>query len=342
MRPDKAKKPFRGLRALRLCALAAALLCGAGLAAYGISYLRAGRTRGELREMYYASPSPQVSPSAAPALPSGTREGARVRDYDPVTPPPEGVKEAKEGARERTAEPTVPPATAVPRVTARPVGKHLEAEGWPGNPNGAVSPRFAALREENPDIIGWLSAGGIIDTAVVQRDNEYYLTHDALGKANRNGAVFLEETVDLKACPWTLVLYGHNMKSGEMFGCLRRYEDLSFYRAEPFIRMDTLYGDGLYVIAAAAVISGEDGDRAAVDLSRLCSMTAAWRREEIEKLMSLSVYTQTVDVEPGDRLLLLVTCFGEGDGRRVVLARSVRDGETEGSLAALAALAERK
>ena len=206
----------------------------------------------------------------------------------------------------------------------------------------AVSPRFRTLREKNGDIVGWLTIDGLFDTAVVQRDNSYYLTHDALGKRNINGAVFLEETVDLKTVPRTLILYGHNMKSGEMFACLRKYEDPAFYRANPFIRMDTLYEDGLYVVAAAAVISAKEGTGAWVDLSRLCSSTTAWRREEIGKLMALSFYTRTVDAEPGDRLLILVTCFGDGDERRIVLARRLRDGETEADMAKIVSMAERK
>ena len=335
-RPERKNKASRGIRALRLCALAAAILCGAALAAYGIAALRAGRTGAELEEIYRASPGATASGAAPPAYAEGAREGARTRDYDPVTPPPEGAAEIKEGLG------TVPPATQVPRVTAEPAGERLAPGTYPGNPYLAVSPRFQALREKNGDIVGWLTVDGLIDTAVVQRDNVYYLTHDALGQQNVNGAVFLEETVDLKTAPRTLILYGHNMKTGAMFAFLRRYEEPAFYRANPFIRMDTLYEDGLYVVAAAAVISGKEGTGAWVDLSRLCSSTTAWRAGEIEKLMALSLYTRTVDVGPGDRLLLLVTCSGDGDERRVVLARRIRDGETEAEMAGIMLLAERK
>ena len=335
-RPESKNKTSRGIRIARLCALAAALVCGAGLAFYGIAALRAGRTNSELGDIYRAAPDASVPASAAPVFAEGTREGSRTRDYDPVTPAPEGASEVKEGMG------AVSPATQVPRVTAEPAGERLPPGNYPENPNMAVSPRFAALREKNGDIVGWLTVDGLIDTAVVQRDNTHYLTHDALGKRNINGAVFLEETVDLKTAPRTLILYGHNMRSGEMFGCLRKYEEPAFYRAHPFIRMDTVYEDGLYVVAAAAVISDKEGSGAWVDLSRLCSSTTAWRREEISKLMSLSLYTRTVDAEPGDKLLLLITCVGDGDERRVVLARRLRPGETEADMAKIVSLAEKK
>ena len=47
--------------------------------------------------------------------------------------------------------------------------------------------RFTALQERNPDIIGWLTMDGI-DEAVVQKDNVFYLDHDADLKQNINGA----------------------------------------------------------------------------------------------------------------------------------------------------------
>ena len=337
-RREGKNKASRGLSIFRLCALAAALVCGAALAAYGISALRAGRTNAELGEVYRSVPDASAPPAAPPVFAEGTGKGSRTRDYEPVTPPPAGAEEAKEGM----GTGTVPPATQVPRVTAQPAGERLAPGSYPGNPYMAVSPRFSVLREKNRDIVGWLTVDGLIDTAVVQRDNTYYLTHDAMGKRNVNGAIFLEETVDLRTAPRTLILYGHNMKSGEMFACLRKYEDSAFYRANPFIRMDTLYEDGRYVVAAAAVISAKEGAGAWVDLSRLCSSTTAWRREEIGKIMSLSFYTLNVDVEPGDKLLLLVTCFGDGDERRIVLARRLRDGETEADMAKIVALAEKK
>ena len=49
---------------------------------------------------------------------------------------------------------------------------------------------FARLYEENPDVIGWLTAGETIDLPVVQRDNEYYLSHNYFGEWDSNGTVY--------------------------------------------------------------------------------------------------------------------------------------------------------
>lgn len=40
-------------------------------------------------------------------------------------------------------------------------------------------PEYKALYEVNSDIVGWLNIGnGLLSTPIMQRDNEYYLTHN--------------------------------------------------------------------------------------------------------------------------------------------------------------------
>ena len=85
------------------------------------------------------------------------------------------------------------------------------------------------------------------------------MDHDALGEKNVNGAIFLDAAVTLKSRPYSLVLYGHNMKTGAMFGNLRNYENASFYHKNPFISFDSMYEKGRYVIFAVTNISIEKG-----------------------------------------------------------------------------------
>lgn len=84
-----------------------------------------------------------------------------------------------------------------------------------------MSPRFAKLKQQNQDIVAWLTIPEQLDIAVVQRDNTYYLNRDYLGYHNDNGAIFLDMGCDLTGNPKALILYGHNMKTGAMFGNLR-------------------------------------------------------------------------------------------------------------------------
>lgn len=300
--PEHPRLP-RWARALAALALLGLMLWGfVRLAGYGLDWLDSRRSSEALRQVYYSQPDTDMpAPTEAPATPTAV----------PLTPAP----------------------TAIPAATLPPMAQPgLPAVSYPGNPRLQISSRFRALRGKSKYIVGWLTAPGLLDEAVAQRDNTYYLTHDALGAKNVNGAIFLDESISLKTRPYTLILYGHNMKTGAMFGSLRNYETLSFYHKAPLITFDTLYEEGRYVIFAAGSIGTEPADRNFVDFYALTSNDPEKRQTAIRKLQTVSVHTCTVDVQPDDQLLLLVTCVEQDDERRVIAARRLRDGEDEKEL----------
>lgn len=202
----------------------------------------------------------------------------------------------------------------------------------PGNYYANISAVFRKSAGQNKDIIGWLTIDDLIDEAVVQRDNEYYLDRDYRGYHNVNGAIFLDESCDLSTRPYTLMLYGHNMKTGAMFGNLRNYENLTYYKNNPFITFDTAYEDGRYVIFAVCNVSINPSSWRYVDFTKLCSNVISWREEALNSLIRRSVYSSGIEVSADDQLLLLITCVADDTERRVIVARRIRDGETEDEL----------
>jgi len=237
----------------------------------------------------------------------------------------------------QTPSPTALPVAAVPAATAAPTPTQgpslvLPSMRYPTNYYAIVSSRFKKIQAQNKDIIGWLTIPEVIDEAVVQRDNEYYLRRDYRGYHNQNGAIFLDENCKLTTRPYTLMLYGHNMKTGAMFGSLRNYENSTFYHHNPFITFDTAYENGRYVVFAVGTISTVAGNGKYVNFAKLNSSTIPWRKEALEQLMKLSVYYTPIDVQPEDQLLLLMTCVDDTTERRVVVARRIRAGESEAAL----------
>lgn len=234
-----------------------------------------------------------------------------------------------------TSTPTPPPiaaATAVPAATqaaASPTPQTLPVQRYPNNPYAATDSRFVKLQRQNKDIIGWLTIDGMLDEAVVQRDNSYYLARDYRGYHNVNGAIFLDENTDLLKRPYTLLLYGHNMKTGAMFGNLRNFENLAYYKNNPFITFDTMYEGGRYVIFAVGTVSLNRESWRFLNLSSLNSSQVEKRREALTMLSRASVFSSGVTVLPEDQVLLLITCVDDDQERRVVAARRIRDGEDE-------------
>ena len=324
--PRDSRRRRRRRRQLIRFLRALPVLLGIAIAAYGLTRLigygadrsEARRTAQEMRDVYYAetaAPEESREPAAAPALAETAASLPEATPEATTHPAP---------AAEPAAAPTEAPAVRLPAVS------------YPGNPGRKISARFKALQKESKYIIGWLKIGTMLDQPVVQRDDTYYMNHDVKGNPNANGAIFLDALTSLKTRPYTYTLYGHNMKSGEMFGCLRNFEKISFYRNYPFISFDTQYEDGRYVVFAVGTVNTDEGKGNSLDLYDLRSSDTAVRQAAIDKLISASVHTCPIDVQPEDQLLVLVTCVEKDADRRVVAARRVRDGESEEYLKQLA------
>lgn len=273
-----------------------------------------------------------------------SQELRQINEQAKITPAP--VQKEQTEDIPLAAQPTETPQLVTGLVTIQPTNKAnnglLPNVPYPMNKYANVSNRFRKLQQQNKDIIGWLTIENVVDEGVVQRDNAYYLRRDYKGYHNQNGSIFMDENVELKNRPYTITLYGHNMKSGAMFGFMHNYEHVNFYHEHPFVQFDTAYEDGRYVIFAIGVVSTKEYDADYLNLSKLNSFTAAWRQEAIKTLQHRSLYTTTVDVLPEDQILLLMTCAQDDADRWVIAARRIRDGETEKQLAERVERARRK
>jgi len=235
------------------------------------------------------------------------------------------IKDSELQAVEGTS---VPEITAVPEVT--PVAEEVRAAAADENllgpveyPDGLqVNERIRKARKKSPYIMGWLKMDDL-DEPVAQKDNDFFLDHDAAGLHNINGAIFMDENTKLLTRPYTVFLYGHNMKSGAMFGNLRKYRKPEYCQAHRDLSFETLYEEGQYEIFAVTMIRVTPGLSGYLNLWDLDSADRAVRRETISQLRKNSQYYSTLKVGEEDQLLLLITCEGDDDQRLVVAAKRV-------------------
>ena len=234
-----------------------------------------------------------------------------------------------------TAAPTAVPVTAAPQQeTAAPVPTQsliLEPVPYAENPGLRMSERFRKLKKKSSYIIGWLSMDAL-EEPVALKDNTYFLTHDVYGKKNANGAIFTDSGINLLTRPYTIYLFGHNMKSGNMFGRLKKYKESAYFYRHRIISFDSEYEDGKYAVFAAAEISTEPGDRNYYNLWALDSNRADEREAALQQLLARSFHANLLDVKPDEQLLILVTCDSRETDRLIVAARRLRDGESENNL----------
>ncbi len=190
-----------------------------------------------------------------------------------------------------------------------------------------ILPEYSLTHQKNQRLIGWVKiADTIIDYPVMQTvNNEYYLDHNFNQEKDRNGCIFMDYQCDvLKGCD-NIILYGHHMKSGKMFGTLNRYSKESYYEEHPTIQFDTIYEKGTYQVMyvfRSKVYSEEE-----VTFKYYQFINAVSEKEfnsAMIEMAELSLYDTGVTAEYGDQLLTLSTCdYQEKKGRFVVVAKKI-------------------
>lgn len=90
-------------------------------------------------------------------------------------------------------------------------------------------PNETRLLQVNPDYAGWIFIPGtpVSYPVVYPENNDEYLNRTFEGLENPCGCLFFEASCPPLSSKNT-VIYGHNMKSGEMFGSLKKYTEKDF------------------------------------------------------------------------------------------------------------------
>lgn len=190
-----------------------------------------------------------------------------------------------------------------------------------------VLEEYISLYNKNKKLIGWLKiADTNIDYPVMQTvNNEYYLDHNVNQGYDKNGSIFMDYRCSLYPRNTNLILYGHHMKSGKMFGALQNYAKESYYKEHAVIEFDTIYEKGTYEILYVfySKIYTENEIR-----FKYYQFFDANSKEEFDSNMkemaNMSLYNTGVTAQYGDQLLTLSTCDdSQSDGRFVVVAKRV-------------------
>lgn len=191
-----------------------------------------------------------------------------------------------------------------------------------------VLEEYETLYNKNKRLVGWLKIEDTnIDYPVLQTtDNVYYLDHNFEQEYDRNGSLFLDAECDIVHRNTNLIIYGHHMRSGKMFGNLNKYSSESYYKEHPTIQFDTIYEKGTYQVMYVfrSRIYNEDE----IVFKYYQFFDAVSEKEftsNMQEMAALSLYDTGVTASFGDELLTLSTCDNsETDGRFVVVAKRIQ------------------
>lgn len=195
------------------------------------------------------------------------------------------------------------------------------------------------LKKVNDEIVGWIQVNKTkIDYPVLNHEGDdrtyqYYLSHNYKGDYDSYGSIFVDYRCEKNVKSKNVILHGHHMNDGSMFGDLLKYggttADMDFYKKSPTIKFDTPDGNATYKIISVFKTNtlsshGEFFNYMIGDFQNEKDFMNYVYNVRIRSLINCPV-----DVNEDDTLLTLSTCSYEFTNfRTVVVARKVRDGES--------------
>lgn len=156
-------------------------------------------------------------------------------------------------------------------------------------------------------------------------DNDYYLTHTFNKEYSANGCLFEDYRINGGLSSSQIIIYGHNMRNGAMFGKLKNYQDYSLWNNSG--------NDVLYIYTGNVIkeykifscyISEAISDTYTFNFPTLESM-----RDYAVNMKAKSMYDTGVDVSTATQVITLSTCTNDGEQRFIVHGMYVGEASLE-------------
>lgn len=186
----------------------------------------------------------------------------------------------------------------------------------------ALENPYQEVFDQYQDMVAWIKiADTMVNYPVMQKSGfkNYYLRRDINGETSTYGTPYLQENCDLNSGD-NLIIYGHAMKNGSMFGSLSAYEKESFWRQHPTIQFITRDEQKEYEIVAVFKINIDDSNSFSY-WEFTTAQNAADYDSYVRQARALAFYDTRIIPKYGQQLLTLSTCeYTFTNGRLVVLA----------------------
>ena len=190
-----------------------------------------------------------------------------------------------------------------------------------------ILPEYETLYNKNKKLIGWLKIDDTnIDYPVMQTsDNTYYLDHNYNQEYDKNGSIFLDYNCSVYPRSTNMIVYGHHMKSGNMFGNLQKYAKESYGQKHSVITFDTIYEKAQYQVMYVFRSQVYNEDDIVFKYYQFIEANSETEfNSYMQEMSAMSLYDTGVTAQFGDSLLTLSTCdSSQTDGRFVVVAKRI-------------------
>ena len=179
---------------------------------------------------------------------------------------------------------------------------------------------FNKLKEQNNETIAWLKVNNTnVEYPVVKgANNSFYLNHSFDKSNNSAGWIFADYRNKFDNTDKNIVIYGHNMRDGSMFGSMLNILNAKWYENEENTNI-TLYTENekcMYKVFSVYKIENEDY----YIKTEFKNDNDNEFEDFIKTLKKRSIKDFNVDVSKDDNILTLSTCANNNKYRVVLHA----------------------
>ena len=192
------------------------------------------------------------------------------------------------------------------------VHKNVEHVNVPTTFNKEVS--FQNLHNENNDYLFWLYIPKTkIDYPVMMsRDNKDYLHSSFYKEKLYAGTLFIDALSSKRENQDNLIIYGHNMKDGSMFGTLKKWRDGKYFNEDKFIEIYTEKEKRVYLIFAVREVSSN------MDLLHY-KLDGFTNEEYIQDARNNNIHFREFEEQyKNNQIMTLSTCMSN-DAKRLII-----------------------
>jgi sortase B len=174
---------------------------------------------------------------------------------------------------------------------------------------------FETLRTDFPDIAAWIKCADTINYPIVQaRDNVFYLNHFPDGEKNAMGSIFLDYRNAADFSDANVFIYGHNARTGEMFGTLKNYASQNYFEKFSEMKIFTPTKNFILKIFAGYVLDS----RYEVPPFRFENKNHF--ENFIADIKTRSIFESEEVPKYGENLVFLCTCARDKNKRLIIAA----------------------
>lgn len=260
-------------------------------------------------------------------------EALKPRPLEPSSQEADSQQPTQEAADKQTEQSTEQPSSEQAEESPKESQeKPTQSDTAPEAPVPIANP-YADSYQANADMAAWLQIPDtVIDYPVMWTpwDENYYLYRDFNKAQNQNGCLILDTDSCVAPMTTNLIIHGHNMKSGAMFGSLLQYEKKDYYEKHKQIILHTPQQQHIYEVIA---VFRSQVYRKSDQVFKFYQFFQADTEEEFldfyNNIKALSQYDTGVTANFGDHFITLSTCvYHVENGRLVVVAKEIEGGDS--------------